>query len=159
MVRIRLSCGEREGDAMTADTPNSTALVAGFVRLEREWADAVIRQDRDALERLLAADFALVVSAAPERAVPRAMWLDQALGPYRVRSAQVSGVAVRQVAADLASVSLLLAMEASVGGVDRSTTFFVVDIWRRASAGWQVVARYSSRPEEASASSRAVTGE
>ena len=54
--------------------------------------------------------------------------------------------------------ALLLAVEASVGGVDRSTTFFIVDLWRRAPAGWRVVARYSSRPEEASASSRAVTG-
>lgn len=144
---------------MTAETSGTAPLEQEFARLEREWADAAIRQDRATLERLVAPDFALVVSAAPERTVQRAMWLDQALGPYRVRSAQVSGLAVRQVADGHAAVSFLLSMEASVGGVERSSTFFIVDLWRRAEAGWQAVVRYSSRPEEASASSRAVTGE
>jgi len=148
-----------ETGAMEADAPGSETLTVDFAQMEREWVDAVIRQDRSTLVRLLAADFTLVVSSAPDRAVPRATWLVQALGPYRVRSAKVDGLTVRQVVADLASVSLLLTLEASVGGVDRSTTFFIVDIWRRADTGWQVVTRYSSRPEEASASSRAVSGE
>lgn len=144
---------------MTADTSGTGALAAELARLEREWVDAVMRQDGAALDRLLAADYALIVSTAPDRVVPRATWLDQALGPYRVRSAQIDGLAVRQVAADVATVSLLLTLEASVGGVDRSTTHFIVDVWRRVAIGWQVVSRYSARPEEASASSRAVTGE
>jgi hypothetical protein len=144
---------------MTADNSGTGALAAELARLEREWVGAVMRQDGATLDRLLAADYALIVSTAPDRVVPRAMWLDQALGPYRVRSAQIDGLAVRQVAADVASVSLLLTLEASVGGVDRNTTHFIVDVWRRAAIGWQVVSRYSARPEEASVSSRAVTGE
>jgi hypothetical protein len=36
-----------------------------FERLERAWADAVLQQDRIALERLLAPEYTLVVSAAP----------------------------------------------------------------------------------------------
>ena len=110
---------------MTGNTSAATGHAPDFGRLEREWVDAVIQQDRTMLERLLAADYVLVVSAAPDRAVPRATWLDQALGPYRVRSAQIDGLAVRQVAADVATVSLLLTLEASVGGVDRSTTHFI----------------------------------
>jgi hypothetical protein len=134
-----------------------TELTAEFERLERDWAEAVIRQDRVALERLLAPDYALIVSAAPERTVPRATWLDQAVGPYRVRAHSTAGLTARPVADGVVVVSLVLALDASVGGVDRSLTFFVVDLWRRADAAWQVVARYSARPEEASASSRAVT--
>jgi hypothetical protein len=141
------------------DDSNASALAAEFAQLEGAWADAVIRQDPIALEALLASDYALVVSAAPDRVVSRATWLEQALGQYRVRSAQISGLAVRPASDDVANVSLLLALEASVGNVSRSTTFFIVDVWRQSPRGWQVVTRYSSRPEEVSASSRAVTGE
>ena len=141
------------------DNANAAALAAELAQLERTWADAVIRQDTIALEALLATDYALVVSAAPDRVVSRARWLEQALGPYRVSSAQISGLAVRPVSEDVANVSLLLALEASVSNVSRSTTFFIVDVWRHYPGGWQVVTRYSARPEEVSASSRAVTGE
>ncbi|HEX2174143.1 MAG TPA: DUF4440 domain-containing protein [Dehalococcoidia bacterium] len=61
---------------MTANTPGTPALAEDFARLEREWADAVIRQDPATLDRLLAADFALVVSTAPDRVIPRGTWLD-----------------------------------------------------------------------------------
>ena len=144
---------------MAVDTSGTMALAAEFAQLERAWADAVVRQDRAVLEGLLAPDYALVVSAAPDRPVRRATWLEQAVGPYRMRSYQIDALMARPVADGLVAVNLLLTIEASVSGVDRSVTFFIVDVWRRAENGWQVVLRYSSRPEDASASSRAVTGE
>ena len=130
-----------------------------FERLERAWADAVMRHDRSALEQLLAPEYALIVSAAPARPVPRATWLEQALGPYRVCRYTIEGLAARSVTDDVVAVSLVLTTDASVGGVDRSMTFFIVDVWRRADTAWQVVQRYSALPETASASTRAVTGE
>jgi hypothetical protein len=85
--------------------------------------------------------------------------LEQALGPYRVRRYMIESLAALPVTEEVVAVSLMLATEASVGGVDRSMTFLIVDIWRRAGMAWQVVQRYSALPEAASASARAVTGE
>lgn len=133
-------------------------LTAEFARLERVWADAVIAQDRATLEHMLAPEYCLVVSAAPDRPVPRASWLDQAVGPYRVRRAATHALAARQVGEGVVAVSLLLEMEASVGDIDRSMTLFIVDVWRRDADGWRVVVRPSSLPEAGAQSNRAVTG-
>ena len=67
------------------------ALTAEFEALEHAWADAVMRQDRAALERFLAPDYALVVSAAPDQPVARDAWLAQAVGPYRTSTSALSG--------------------------------------------------------------------
>jgi hypothetical protein len=132
---------------------------AEFERLERLWADAVVQQDRVALEHILAPEYELIISAAPERPVPRATWIEQATGPYRVRGYTITNLVIRLVTDDVAAVSLTLTTEASVGGVDRSVTFFIVDLWQRTGGVWRVVQRYSALPEASSASSRAVTGE
>jgi hypothetical protein len=52
-------------------------------------------------------------------------------------------------------MSAIAEQRASVDGVDRSGHFFVSDIWRRAGAGRQVAARYSTRAEPARESSLA----
>ena len=77
----RPCCESAEGGMMTVDTHGAAPLAEEFARLEREWADAVVRQDRAALEALLAPNYTPVVSAAPDRPVPRATWLEQAVGP------------------------------------------------------------------------------
>ena len=83
----------------------------------------------------------------------------RAVGPYRVRGYTIDGLAARPVTDSVVAVSLVLATDASVGGVNRSMTFFIVDLWRQAGGTWQVVQRYSAFPEAGSASARAVTGE
>ena len=148
----------RHPASSSVDAPHAEALTAEFEGLERAWADALVRQDHVALDRLLAPDFALVVSAAPDRPVSRDVWLVQALGPYRVEHARIQRLHARVLADGLVAVSLLFEQRATMGGVDRSGTFFLTDIWRRGGARWEVVVRYSARPEPESASSRAVTG-
>ena len=135
------------------------AVTAEFEALERAWAEALVRQDRAALEQFLAPDYALVVSAAPDQPVARDTWLAQALGPYRLEHFRITQLHARLLADGLVAVSLLFEQRATVGGIDRTGVFFLTDIWRRGGSRWEVVARYSARPEPASVSSRAVTGE
>ena len=135
------------------------ALRTEFEALERSWADALVRQDRVALEQFLAPDYALVVSAAPEQPVARDAWLAQALGPYRIEHFRILQLHARLLADGLVAVSLLFEQQANVGGIDRSGVFFLIDVWRRGGSRWEVIARYSARPEPASVSSRAVAGE
>jgi Domain of unknown function (DUF4440) len=135
------------------------ALTAEFEALEHAWAEALVRQDRVALELFLAPDYALVVSAAPDRPVARDAWLAQAVGSYRIEHFRIERLRARLLADGLVAVSLLFEQRANVAGVDRSGVFFLTDIWRRGTARWEVVARYSAPPEPASVSSQTVTGE
>jgi hypothetical protein len=109
---------------------------------------AWVEQDREALEELLAPDFALIVASAPDHAFGRAAWLDLAIGPYVCTRFQYDQVQLRLIANDLIVMSAIADFDATMGGADRSGRFFVTDLWRRANGSWQVCARYSSPPSE-----------
>jgi hypothetical protein len=132
-----------------------SGLLDQIFELEIRWMAAWRERDQATLEAMLAAEFALIVSAQPEVRIDRAAWLAQALGPYVCRSLDFRGAQVRSIG-EFAVFSAIARQDASVGGVDRSGEFFVTDVWQHRSNGWQVVARYSSLPEPPGSSSRAV---
>jgi ketosteroid isomerase-like protein len=133
-----------------AQQPSDSARVADAIgQLEREWADALIRQDSARLQRMLAPDFALVASANAAQPMFRRDWF--ALLPrYRTQSLSISQLTVR-VLGDVAIASFVTDLRATVAGVDRSNRLFVTDVWRNGPDGWKAIARYSSTPEPARA--------
>lgn len=124
-------------------------------RLSVAWMQAWKDGDRATLERLLAEDFVLVLSASTERPVGRARWLEMAFGGYTCESFEYRSQHVRLLG-DTAIVASVYTQKASVAGQDRSGEFFLTDVWQQRGGRWQVVARYSSKPEERSPSSGAV---
>jgi len=132
------------------------AVVAEIVALQGVWMTAWIANDRAVLERTLAPEFALVVSARPEARVDRAAWLRTAGGDYTCESFRYDAMQVRDFG-EVIAVSSLATQRATAFGQDRSGTFFLTDIWRPGSDGaWQVIARYSSHAEPATASAQAL---
>ena len=131
--------------------------VADRIRvLQEAWMAAWMANDRATLERLLAPDFALVVSARPEARVDRAAWLRTAGTEYTCEAFTYDGMQVRDFG-DVVLVSSLATQRATAFGQDRSGTFFLTDVWRIAADGaWQVIARYSSHAEPATASAQAL---
>jgi ketosteroid isomerase-like protein len=131
--------------------------VAAQIRvLQEAWMAAWMANDRATLERLLAPDFALVVSARPEARVDRAAWLRTAGTEYTCEAFAYDGMQVRDFG-DVVLVSSLATQRATAFGQDRSGTFFLTDVWRIAADGaWQVIARYSSHAEPATASAQAL---
>jgi ketosteroid isomerase-like protein len=61
-----------------------------------------------------------------------------------------------RVLGDLAIASFIADLAARVRGAERSGKYFITDVWRHRDGAWRVVGRYSSRPEEASSSTRAL---
>jgi ketosteroid isomerase-like protein len=123
---------------------------------QERWMEAWRIGDRATLERLLAPEFALVVSAHPTAHVDRAMWLKTALNGYSCESFRYDKMQVRDFG-DLVVVSSLATQRATALGKDRSGTFFLTDVWRPGLDGeWQVIARYSSHPEPSTASADAL---
>ena len=128
---------------------------ADLKRLSVEWMQAWKDRDRAKLEGILAEDFVLILSASPDRPVARSRWLEFALGDYVCESFEYKSQSVRELG-DIAIVASIYTQKAAVAGQDRSGEFFLTDVWQRRAGRWQVVARYSARPEVWSASAGAV---
>ena len=119
------------------------------------WMSAWKASDREALEEIMAPDFALIVSSAPTQPLPRDKWLALAQAGYVCESFQYKDQVVRFFG-DTAVVSSIMEQRASVHGHDRSGEFFLTDIWRLEGGSWRVCARYSSKAEVPSGSSKQV---
>jgi hypothetical protein len=113
--------------------------------LEEELGQVALHGFEDArtMNRLVAPEFTQRVADAPERSVPREAW-GQRSGRYKVESLTQQHHAARRLTDDIAVLSLLLTQRATVAGRDRSGDFYIVDIWKKNSDRWQLIARYSS---------------
>src|SRR5258706_11069515 len=68
--------------------------VEQFKKLEKDWMEALKRQDRAALEGMMASDYALVNSFAgePLAVTPRGPWIEAAATFYKVESFEFKDV-------------------------------------------------------------------
>lgn len=125
----------------------------------RRWMQAWMEQDRTTLDEFLGPDFALVVSTVPTKPFERSDWLETAVTSYVCTRFAYEGIHCRRISADIVAMSAIADFDASIGGIDRSGRYFVTDLWHRvpgSTHGWQISARYSSRPGEPDASVRAL---
>lgn len=118
--------------------------------LAHAWMQAWVDRDMATLERILGDDYTLIVSNMPDQPVDRARWLGM-LDRYIGESFRYDSIHIRHIG-DVAVMSSLFHLRASVDGVDRSGVFFLTDVWQHRDGRWQVVARYSARPEGSTAS-------
>jgi ketosteroid isomerase-like protein len=110
--------------------------VAALRASEAAWARALSAHDFEALERMLAPEFQLVVFS--QEVTTRAQWLAN-LARYRTDSIALFHVTPR-VAGDSASVTLELYWKARLsGGPARENTGVLRDTWRRRGGRWVVV--------------------
>jgi ketosteroid isomerase-like protein len=136
------------------DRPNVVTLIR---ELQEQWMAAWRDKDGATLDRILAPEFALIISASPSQSFPRAAWLRTAASGYDCTEFSYRDMQVRDFG-DVVIVSSLFRVRATAFGVDRSGDFFLTDVWRPgANGGWQVIARYSSVPEPVNASIRAIS--
>jgi ketosteroid isomerase-like protein len=136
-----------------SDRPKVVRLIR---ELQDQWMAAWRDKDSATLERILAPEFALVISASPTQSFPRAAWLRTAGSGYECTEFSYRDMQVRDFG-DVVIVSSLFRVRATAFGVDRSGDFFLTDVWRPGADGaWQVIARYSSVPESVNASIQAI---
>jgi len=114
-----------------------------LLELQVAWMDAWQRQDRQALEAILAPEFALT-SARTDQLVDRAEWLGM-LDRVKNESFLYSDFRI-DVFGDAAVVRSRLTQVATVDDQRWDATFMLTDVWIRRDDRWQVVARHSSSP-------------
>ena len=120
--------------------PQLTSLLQ---RREQDFVDAIVRKDTNALDRIVAPEYALRIADVPQGSMPRAMWMANTLERLKAESAAITHCTSRKLAADLAATSLVFTQKGSMDGRDFSGVFYIVDLWRESAGNWQVIARYS----------------
>jgi hypothetical protein len=129
-------------------TDTDPQLTEQLRKLEQQLGEAAMRMDAKALEHFVGPDYTLRVGDAPERSVPRALWIESLRShgarEYKIESFEERYHAARKLTNNLAVISLLLTQKATFAGRDRSGDFYVVDVWKKSGDNWQLIARYSS---------------
>ena len=108
----------------------------------QQFDHAVQQRDRQAAERVLDEDYALVLVHPAPATMPRARWL-AVLDDYVVHSYAVLEQSIDRVDG-LAAVLSKVDMSATVLGEDRSGLFVLSDVWRLRDGAWRVWRRHSS---------------
>ena len=150
------SCGKDNSESTATNAAAQSHTDEREIRrLQQEWMNAWVRQDRDTIERILAPDYSLTVSSMPSRPVTREQWIGM-LPRYTAQAFEYRDMTVR-LFGDVAVVSSIgRGIGAQIDGADRSFPFFLTDVWVRRDGRWQVAARYSSMPEQGTASAKAL---
>lgn len=131
------------GSAATA----ADDAVARFRVLEESLGNAIMAQDTATLDGMLADDFTLTVAVTGHLLeVDRSTWLENAGTTYIIHAFAFHQIIVREHG-DTAVVSSRYTQQATASGRDLSAEFFLTDVWVRSDGGWEIAARYSSRPE------------
>ena len=126
------------------------SVEAQLKRLEQQWMTAVKAQNIKTIENILAPEFTLTVAVEgePLEVITRADYLEACKGFYVIHSYDFKEFLIRTYG-DVAIVNSRYVQKAMLGGkADRSAEFFLSDTWVKREGRWQVVARYSSRPEK-----------
>jgi len=129
----------------TPETGMPTIEADSFTRLEKRLMDAVVAQDRSAIEPMVAQDFELRTSRSGGELTLRDEWLQAATTTYKVRSFRISRLTVRSIGSH-AVVNFFCEQQADFAGEDLSGNFFIVDLWQKTDKGWKLNARYSAGP-------------
>jgi hypothetical protein len=109
-----------------------TRQVAEFSQKEHALADALHKADHASTDRLIAADFELRDSSALNQPTPRAQW---------IASAHPDAAAEQMAAHDYGDVVVV----SFINRADKpASAAFVVDVWHKQGADWQLAVRYQS---------------
>jgi hypothetical protein len=135
--------GARPG-SLSAPTDIDPQFTEQLRQVEKQFCDAILRKGAKLLDNLVAPEFTLRVADVPQSSLPRAIWMDNTLHRIKGEWCNQQHVAARRLADDLAAVSLVWSQKATTDGRDFTGDFYLVDLWKRSSGNWQIIARYSS---------------
>jgi hypothetical protein len=111
---------------------------------EQRFCDAILHKDAKSLDSLVGPDYTLRIAEVPQSSLPRAIWMDNTLNRRQPESCAQQYHAARKLTDQFGVVSLIWAQRGTSDGRDISADFYVVDVWKKNSGSWQIIARYSS---------------
>jgi hypothetical protein len=111
-----------------------------FADRQSAWMEAAKRKDLDALEHILAPEFAY--TSTGQGRTTRQEWLDT-IAIYDLQTFEIVELESRLYGDDVAVVLSRYRQTATLDGVARSGEFLITDVWVKRGDSWQVAARSS----------------
>jgi hypothetical protein len=121
-----------------------SGLTEQFRQTEKQFCDAIVHKNAQVLEHLVGPEYTLRIADIPQGSLPRAIWMDNTLNRLKAESCEQNHLAARKLAVDFAAVSVVWSTKGTRDGRDFSGDFYLVDLWKKSSGTWQIVARYST---------------
>ncbi len=118
----------------------STAVKEGVLHAEEQWKSAVLKQDRSALEKLLAADLSYTHSSGKTQT--KEQFIEDATGGATVyKSIEFENTQVRQYG----SVAVIT-HSAVITTVQTGTShLYLTEVWAREEGRWQLASRQATK--------------
>lgn len=156
VVTVMLLAGcNQSGNSTASSSPATPASSASpqpkedveqvLTKIERDWADAILKKDIATIERIVAEDCIFIVPDG--RILTRAQTNEELrAGVWSPESLAYENMKVR-VFGDAAVVTALQIEKSTLKGKDSSGRYLFTDIFVKRNGSWQVVAEHGSRLE------------
>lgn len=125
-------------------TDASDQIELEITRLEREWIEAIRRQDAPALAHIVADD-CLFARGVPEgQLADKRLYSEDTLRSVPEEVAYSYDRVRLRIYQQTAIVNSIFKFQAVVAGTEASGAYLLTDVWMKRGEGWQVVMRHSS---------------
>jgi uncharacterized protein (TIGR02246 family) len=117
-----------------------------LIKLEREWAEALVKADAATLERVMADDWSMTTWDGKTQAKAQSI-AEIKSGASKFEAASVDNIKVR-VFGDAAVVTLTQTEKSQERGKDSSGRYLYTDVWVKRDGKWQAVATHGTKAEQ-----------
>lgn len=147
------SCAASEEKARSAPVPAAAAAASPaenveqvITQLEREWAEAGVKADAAALDRLMADDW--LMTSWDGQTLTKAQSIEEfKSGVYKAESVNLDNIKVRAFG-DVAVVTLGQTEKSKYKGKESSGRYLYTDVWVKRNGKWQVAATHGTKVEQ-----------
>ena len=144
------SCATTDQKAASSTATPATAAASPtenveqvVTKLERDWADAGVKGDGAAIDRIVADDWS--GTNWDGQTQTKAQILDELkIGAYKPTSINLDNIKVRAFG-DTAVVTLVQTEKSQYKGKDSSGRYLYTDVWVKRNGKWQVVATHGTK--------------
>jgi uncharacterized protein (TIGR02246 family) len=146
------SCATTEQKATSPATTAATAAASPtenveqvITKMEREWAEALVKADVATLDRMMADDW--LMTTWDGQTVPKAQSIEEfKSGVSKLTAADIDNLKVR-VFGDTAVATIGQTEKGTYKGKDSSGRYLYTDVWVKRNGKWQAVATHGTKVE------------
>jgi uncharacterized protein (TIGR02246 family) len=138
--------------AAAAASPTENVEQA-LLKLEREWAEALVKADMAALDRLMADDWSMTTWNGQTQTKAQSIEEIKS-GVVKFETANVDNLKIRTFG-DVAVVTLSQTEKSKNKGKDSSGRYLYTDVWVKRNGQWQAVATHGTKVEQPKQNKRA----
>jgi uncharacterized protein (TIGR02246 family) len=149
------SCAATDEKATSSSAATAAAAAAAsptenveqaLIKLEREWAEALVKADAATLERVMADDWSMTTWDGKTQTKAQSI-AEIKSGVSKFEAASVDNIKVR-VFGDAAVVTLTQTEKSQERGKDSSGRYLYTDVWVKRDGKWQAVATHGTKAEQ-----------